>query len=229
VIADRPTTRHNHRVRWLVVSLAVHALVVWLLVDQRDEQPTVVLQPPTPAQVETPPMITTIEIVDLSSSSGGGSSPASQHSSRSVRIGSTRARSTNAWSGLSIKTEGLGGRGEGTGSGTRSGFGFGNGGGVQVARDVPPPPPPPPVSKARPAKLIWPNRDIDVEDESYLFVAKVTVDEQGSVVGARMLTSRPGSRADHAANAIWTFRYAPALDDVGRPIRSTLEQPFQVR
>jgi lipopolysaccharide export system protein LptC len=55
VIADRPTTRHNHRVRWLVVSLAVHALVVWLLVDQRDEQPTVVLQPPTPAQVETPP------------------------------------------------------------------------------------------------------------------------------------------------------------------------------
>jgi hypothetical protein len=96
---------------------------------------------------------------------------------------------------------------------------------------VPPPPVPvvPPRSKARPAKLIWPNRDLDVEDESYLFVAKVTVDEQGDVVGARMTTSHPGSRGDHAANAIWTFRYSPALDDTGKPIRSTFDQPFQVR
>ena len=62
-----------------------------------------------------------------------------------------------------------------------------------------------------------------------MFVAKVTVDEDGSVVGARMLTTRPGSRSEHAANAIWTFRYAPALDDGGKPIRSTFEQPFQVR
>jgi hypothetical protein len=94
---------------------------------------------------------------------------------------------------------------------------------------VPEPPAPPPVSKARPAKLIWPNRDADVEDESYLFVARVTVDAEGSVVGARMVTMRPGSRGERAANAIWTFRYAPALDDRGVPVRSTFEQTFQVR
>jgi hypothetical protein len=100
---------------------------------------------------------------------------------------------------------------------------------VKVARDVPAPPAPPPVSKVRPAKLIWPNRDVDVEDESYLFVAKITVDTDGSVVGAHMITMRPGSRADKAADAIWTFRYSPALDDRGVPTRSTFEQPFQVR
>ena len=121
------------------------------------------------------------------------------------------------------------GTGRGAGNGTGNGIGFGNGGGVQTARDIPAPPAPPPPSKARPAKLIWPNRDVDVIDDSYLFVARVTVDADGSVVGARMLTSRPGSRADHAANAIWQFRYAPALDDAGKPTRSTFEQPFQVR
>jgi hypothetical protein len=62
-----------------------------------------------------------------------------------------------------------------------------------------------------------------------LFSVKVTVDEQGFVVGARMLSSRTGPKAERAANAVWTFRYAPALDDDGRPIRSTFEQSFQVR
>ncbi len=96
-------------------------------------------------------------------------------------------------------------------------------------RDVPAPPPAPPVSRARPAKLVWPTRDEEVEDEDALFIAKITVDEDGAVVGARMLTNRPGSRGERAANAIWTFRYAPALDDDGHPIRSTFEQPFQIR
>ncbi|HEY5949604.1 MAG TPA: hypothetical protein VIV40_29115 [Kofleriaceae bacterium] len=118
------------------------------------------------------------------------------------------------------------GNGNGKGNGTGDGIGFGS---VHVERDVPPPPPAPPVSKARPAKLIWPNRDREVDDDDNLFVARVTVDRDGSVVGARMTRTRPGSRADHAANAIWTFRYAPALDDDGRPIPSTFEQPFQVR
>ncbi|HEY5920850.1 MAG TPA: hypothetical protein VIV11_04230 [Kofleriaceae bacterium] len=121
------------------------------------------------------------------------------------------------------------GNGTGHGNGTGNGIGFGNGGGVQGARDIPAPPAPPPPSKARPAKLIWPNRDVDVIDDSYLFLARVTVDAEGSVVGARMLTARHGSRAEHAANAIWQFRYSPALDDGGHPIRSTFEQPFQVR
>ena len=168
------------------------------------------------------------------STPGGGSQPANKAASRAAHVGSTRARSADPWNGLSIKTEGRGdgdGDGNGHGQGHGNGIGFGNGGGVRVERDVPAPPMPviPPPSKARPAKLIWPNRDLEVADESYLFVAKVTVDEEGSVVGARMLTSRPGSRADQAANAIWSFRYLPALDDLGKPVRSTFEQPFQVR
>lgn len=85
------------------------------------------------------------------------------------------------------------------------------------------------VRKARPAKLIHPSRDREVEDEADLFVARVTVDTDGDVVGARMVKTRPGARGDQAANAIWTFRYLPALDDDGRPITSTFDQQFQIR
>ncbi|NVB81172.1 MAG: hypothetical protein HOV81_22440 [Kofleriaceae bacterium] len=121
------------------------------------------------------------------------------------------------------------GMGKGTGRGTGSGIGFGDGGGVRVADKVPAPPPPPEVSKARPAKLVWPTRDEEVDDDANLFVARITVDEEGDVVGARMIKTTPGARAERAANAIWQFRYAPALDDRGVPTRSTFEQQFQVR
>ena len=94
---------------------------------------------------------------------------------------------------------------------------------------MPPPAPPPPPSKARPAKLLQPARDRDVEDEDDLFVARVTVDEAGDVVAVRFVTTHPGRRGDQASSAIWSFRYAPALDDDGLPIPSTFEQPFQVR
>ncbi len=87
----------------------------------------------------------------------------------------------------------------------------------------------PPPSRARPAKLIYPVRDREVEDEGNLFIARVTVDPDGDVVGARMIKTRPGVTGDHASRAIWTFRYLPALDDRGTPIRSTFEQPFQIR
>jgi hypothetical protein len=76
---------------------------------------------------------------------------------------------------------------------------------------------------------VWPTRDEEVDDDANLFVARITVDEQGDVVGARMITTRPGARAERAANAIWQFRYAPALDDRGVPTRSTFDQSFQVR
>ena len=66
-------------------------------------------------------------------------------------------------------------------------------------------------------------------DDSYLFVARVTVDEDGDVAAVHMITTHPGLRGEQAASAIWTFHYAPALDDAGAPIRSTFEQPFQVR
>ena len=60
-------------------------------------------------------------------------------------------------------------------------------------------------------------------------LARVTVDQTGDVVAVHFVTTHPGLRGDQASSAIWSFRYAPALDDDGVPIRSTFEQPFQVR
>lgn len=218
--------------RWLFASVVVHALVLWLLVGEEPREPLASWSPPVmrlaPRDVRAEPTQIVVEIFD------GGGAPGGSAPSRPMRaahVASTKARSADVWSGLSIRTEGRGGSGtgEGDGQGRGNGIGFGAGGGVHVMRDVPAPPPAPPASKARPAKLVWPTRDEEVEDEDALFIAKVTVDEEGSVVGARMLTNRPGSRGERAANAIWTFRYAPALDDDGHPIRATFEQPFQVR
>ena len=121
------------------------------------------------------------------------------------------------------------GRGAGVGDGRGPGIGFGEGGGIATSASVPAPPAPPPPSRARPAKLLKPARDVEVIDDSYLFVARVTVDEDGDVAAVHMITTHPGLRGEQAASAIWTFHYAPALDDAGAPIRSTFEQPFQVR
>jgi hypothetical protein len=62
-----------------------------------------------------------------------------------------------------------------------------------------------------------------------MFLARVTVDTDGDVAGVRMLQTHPGRRGEDAEHAIWTFRYAPALDDDGRPIKSSLDQQFGVR
>ena len=122
---------------------------------------------------------------------------------------------------------GGGGTGTGTGRGFGHGIGLGDGGGVHAIADLPAPPPPP-VSKARPAKLIHPTRQTEV-DEAELFAAVVTVDTDGDVVGARMTRSHPGTRGDTASSMIWQFRYAPALDFDGEPVKSTFVQTFAVR
>jgi hypothetical protein len=104
-----------------------------------------------------------------------------------------------------------------------------------AAAPIPAPPAPPAaddhparVSKARPARLVYPSRDSDTDAER-LFVAVVTVDSDGFVVGAHLTdTGTPGPLRDDAAGLIFKFRYAPALDDDGRPVRSTFEQPFQL-
>ena len=259
VIAGRWSTGHNQWVRWLVGSLAVHALVVLLLVRSHaawyqatSVHPVVVAPDPEPMVVPEPePMV--IEMIAMGGG-GGGRIAATRSASSSGRYATQLhvATERSPWEELEITTErpqdsngNRNGNGNGNGNsngngngnsnrngnGNGNGIGFGNGGGVRVVRDVPAPPMPEvaPASKARPAKLIWPNRDVEVEDDSYLFTARVTVDDAGDVVGALMLTSRQGSRADRAADAIWSFRYAPALDDAGRPVRSTFEQSFQVR
>lgn len=88
-------------------------------------------------------------------------------------------------------------------------------------------PPAPPASKARPAKLVYPTRERDL-GEDRLFVARVTVDTDGYVVGARLVRGHSGPADAQAADLIFRFRYLPALDDAGRAIESTFEQPFHV-
>ncbi|HTL35536.1 MAG TPA: hypothetical protein VL326_20550 [Kofleriaceae bacterium] len=221
--------------RWVVVSLLVHAIVLaWFAhgphASTAEQKPVVWPTLPAFEHVDT---VTMIEIVDLPAVAGGGGGAAQARARVATRC--APVRSADAWEQVSVRMEagsanGDGGEiGNGHGNGNGNGIGFGAGGGIRVATDVPAPPPPPSISKARPAKLVWPNRDEEVDDEANLFVAKVTVDDEGAVVAVHMKTIRVGVKADRAADAIWTFRYAPALDDDGHPVKSTFEQSFQVR
>lgn len=120
-----------------------------------------------------------------------------------------------------------GGRGGGRGRGIGRGIGDGLGDRASAGELLPAVPAAPAASKARPARLIYPTRERDVS-EGDLYVARVTVDRDGYVVGARLLRSG-GPKDGDASAMIFRFRYAPALDDDGRPIRSTVEQPFLVQ
>ena len=118
--------------------------------------------------------------------------------------------------------------GAGGGGAGRGGDGDGLGAaasGTLSARDLVIPMPK--ISKARPAKLIYPAKERAVE-EGELFLASVTVDDDGYVVGAKLKEASPSSRRDEAAGLIFRFRYLPALDDDGNPIRSTFDQQFLV-
>jgi len=125
----------------------------------------------------------------------------------------------------------------GTGAGGRCvglgrfacGTGFGAGathGDSMLARRLPPPPP---ASKARPPKLIYPVRQRDVGEHDPLFVARVTIDTDGFVVGAHLVRGVGGPRDAVAADQIFRFRYRPALDDDGRPVKAIVDQPFLVQ
>jgi hypothetical protein len=125
--------------------------------------------------------------------------------------------------------------GDGHGGGHGRGIGFGDGGridsggaGGQVAQlTLPAPEPVARRSKARPPRLIYPARDREA-DESQLFVAQVTIDAEGYVVGAHLLRGARSRADQRAEQAVWRFRYSPALDDDGRPTAATIEQPFLV-
>jgi len=117
---------------------------------------------------------------------------------------------------------GPGGRGAGIG------FGIGGWNTSVAAAPLPVPPAPEPAkSRARPPRLIYPARDREALD-SMLFVARLTIDADGFVIGARLVRGVGGVRDDQAANAVWRFRYSPALDDAGRPTPATIEQRFLV-
>lgn len=119
------------------------------------------------------------------------------------------------------------GRGAGIGGGHGRGIGLGDGARIADAQIALVLPPAPAASKARSAKLVYPVRERDADDAE-LFVARVTVDADGFVVGARLVRGFGGPRDALAADLIWKFRYAPALDDDGRPIRSMFDQRFLV-
>ncbi|MFN0253435.1 MAG: hypothetical protein ACKV2T_41585 [Kofleriaceae bacterium] len=121
--------------------------------------------------------------------------------------------------------DGDGGRGNGTGR--RRGIGLGDGARITDTPVTLETPAAPAASKARVAKLVYPARERQVDD-SELFVARVTIDHEGFVVGAKLVRGFGGPRDVMAADLIWKFRYAPALDDEGRPIRSTFDQRFLV-
>lgn len=58
---------------------------------------------------------------------------------------------------------------------------------------------------------------------------RVTVDADGFVAGATLVRGFGGRRDEVASAQIWRFRYDPARDDDGRPVRSVLEQRFLVQ
>lgn len=230
--------RHHRVVRAVLASLAIHivaAMALW----PAPHRPATVREA---ARSEALPDDLVVDMVLVPDSpargEGGGGDAATGAAPHRAAPAAPRA-APDAWQRVSIGferpgAEGTGASGPGSGSGAGTGFGLGaGGGGVRVPDDIPAPPPPPAeevrVSKARPAKLVYPSRDREVEDEADLFVARVTVDRDGDVVGANMVRTRPGARGDQAASAIWSFRYLPALDDDGRPIPSTFEQTFQIR
>jgi hypothetical protein len=206
-------------------SLAVNAALLVLLTGLAHHRPA----PPPPEPVE----ITLVDVPRAPAPVAPVAAPAGGGAARHGHTAQPRAAphgSASPWGEVAVHIDdgGTGGTGGGTGGGHGRGIGLGDGGVVERIESLPVPPAPPPPSRARVARLLHPTRETEVDDAE-LFVAMVTVDTDGDVVGARMLRTHPGSRGDTAASMIWQFRYAPALDDDGNPVRSTFEQKFAVR
>ena len=121
--------------------------------------------------------------------------------------------------------DGRGGGGGGGGDGAgRAGGGQGSGG---AARRGAPARAPRPISRARPPRLVYPKRFRD-ERDGEVFIALLTIDEDGWVVGARLVQGVSPHADGKALEAVWRFHYDPALDRDGRPIRARIRQPFMV-
>ncbi|MBA3458295.1 MAG: hypothetical protein H0T42_34755 [Deltaproteobacteria bacterium] len=228
--------------RAVIGSVAVHAVIAWLAFHG-DREGAATARATSPVAVT---MIEPVEVALLPSTEDGAPARTAPTRSRTIDTdprGSitvehsdprgdlpTGERDTSGElgdAGLRFDGRGMGlGRG---GTGTGTGIGFGEGGKVAPGELLTPPPAPPgdPPSRARPAQLIYPTRQRDVEDAE-LFIARVIVDDDGFVAGAKLVRGFGGRRDEVASQMIWRFRYAPALDADGRPIRSTLDQRFLV-
>ncbi len=216
--------------RAVIGSVVVHAVLGWLVLHgDREGTPTA---PATKTAVIS--VVEPVEIELLPETAGGA--PRGAPAAPAARATSTRSRAVRTDPRGEIRVErgddrggGLGGGGGQGGRGTGTGIGFGDGGSIARPHLLAPPPAPrgDPPSKARPAKLIYPTRHRDVDDAE-LFIVRVIVDDEGYVAGAKLVRGFGGRRDEVASQMIWQFRYAPALDDLGQPVRSTLEQRFLV-
>jgi hypothetical protein len=224
--------------RALATSIAMHGIagaVVLALSMDRPEPPIVRERAAIAVEVLEP-----IPIVEhaggaprpaVSSPASAPSAPRRHAASSRVAQASRSARPASmrdlvAGAGIDGAPGGHGRGGAGAGTGT--GIGFGDGGGLaRIVEPMPAPPPPPTVSLARPARLIYPSREADGPAED-MYTARITVDHDGYVVGAKIVHGSLGPRFELASDLIFRFRYAPALDDDGRPIQTTLDQIFLV-
>lgn len=216
----------------MIGSVAVHAVLAWLVFHgEREGAPDARARAPAITVIE--PAL--VEIALLPETEGGAPSGAPSNG-LAARATPTRARATRTDPRGEIRIDrgddmgdGLGGGGGRGGTGTGTGIGFGDGGSIERPQLLAPPPAPrgDPPSKARPAQLIYPTRHRDVDDAE-LFIMRVIVDDDGFVAGAKLVRGFGGRRDEVASQMIWRFRYAPALDDSGQPVRSTLDQRFLV-
>ena len=239
----------------LAGSLVVHGAIALVIVLARcgrtrvqpDGPQRIAIDLVTPAPVVASPPPVPPPVTQAGAGSSPGSSPAPQRALRHAHTAAHAAASsrrtvdttmrieprseTNETRLASETGEAGPGPGDGRGPGGRGGgIGFGTGGwntSVTAAPLPVPAAPEPEQSRARPPRLIYPARDREVED-SLLFVARLTIDTDGFVIGVRLVRGVGGVRDDQAANAVWRFRYSPALDDDGRPIQATIEQRFLV-
>jgi len=129
--------------------------------------------------------------------------------------------------GLGSILDGAGDGGGGEGGGIGRAGGRGRGAGRAAARAAPVRAAVLRVSKARPPRLVYPRRFRD-ERAGEVFVALLTVDEDGWVVGVRLVKGVDPHADEKALSAVWRFHYEPALDPAGRPVRAKVEQRFMV-
>lgn len=240
------------RARVLVVSVAFHGVLAALLVPLAVHRTPSATSSVAIELVGAPsPIVAATPVAEPTAAAKKGSDPISstsrQATSAPVRRGGGggkkgadpisdprgEIRMESAGEGDSVGS----GRGEGDGVGDGVGHGIGDGVGLGVgdassaaalaSLAIPAAPPAPKISKARPAILIYPKKH-GSDDDTSIFIAQVTIDDEGYVVGAHVMKGEGGPRGAQASDLIWRFRYDPARDDDGKPIRSTIEQPFLV-
>jgi len=216
----------------VTTSIAIHVAVVGCIAWRLAASSPIAMRSAPPSAVVDPPPIE-IAMLDPTPPSpapghgGSASSPAGMHARASAAMTRPLAMSDVTVTPGERNEGDIGGHGRGgTGHGGDGGDGGDGFGGIAPQPTPPAVPAAPPVSRARAARLIYPTHFADVDD-SALFVARITVDEQGFVVGAHVI--RGPNDQGGASGGVWRFRYEPALDDAGHPIRTTLDQEFGVR